>query len=515
VVTPYLPDPALQTAGARRAGRELPTAGITLALLSFWLGLIWVATVPPMNAPDEPAYLQAIMETRNKRMIPEIHFDFGKNPADDLVGDPGDPAARAYAAQHNMDRGIRLMPYQNSQPPLYFIIAGPAAMLLPSDPQIITYAGRLISTLFGAGTVFFCWAAARELAPRCPMWAVATAGVIALLPEFCFNNARVGNDSLVNCLAAAAYYVWFRGLRRPDYDPWMLRAGAVVGLAVLAKLTAVALIPGLALVVLFRAFQPEYRVSRPSSWITEYRVESTGATMLRTQHSLLGTRYSVLFLRGARMAAGAGSAALLVCGWWLVRNLNVYGDLTGTAAVNKFYNITLQPPGFSLATPAQQSAFIESTWKSFWGFFGWQTIPLPAPFYSQAGLFTLVLFGLTGLAALWFIVRRFQMRNAQRRTIPHSEFPIPHSIVPTYAWQAIAVLAAVGIALLVAFVQYSLQVAEAAQGRYLYLLLLPASLLFTGGLYALPPRRALKIIALSLPMLWLGAMNFVGLGLVQ
>ena len=140
MVTPYLPDPAQKEAGARRARWKVPAAGITLALFSFWLGIIWVATIPPMNSPDEPAYLQAVMETRNKRMLPEIHFDFSKNPADNLVGDPGDPAARAYAAQHNMNTGIRLVPYQNSQPPLYFMIAGPAAMLLPNDPQTILYA---------------------------------------------------------------------------------------------------------------------------------------------------------------------------------------------------------------------------------------------------------------------------------------------------------------------------------------------------------------------------------------
>ena len=215
------------------------------------------------------------------------------------------------------------------------------------------------------------------------------------------------------------------------------------------------------------------------------------------------------------MAAGAAGAALVVCGWWLVRNMIVYGDLTGTAAVDKFYNITLQPPGFNLATPQQRSAFIEATWKSFWGFFGWQTIPLPDAFYSQAGLFTLVLFGLTVLAAVIFVARRVRMRNDSAPNIPHSAFAIPHSVVPPYAWQSVAVFAAVGIALLVAFVQYSLQVAEAAQGRYLYLMLLPAALLFTGGLYALPPHRILKTIALSLPLLWLGVMNFVALGLVQ
>jgi hypothetical protein len=60
---------------------------------------------------------------------------------------------------------------------------------------------------------------------------------------------------MVNCLGSTAFYVWFRGLRQPAYDPWMLHADGIVGPALPAKLTAVALIEGVVLEVLFRAFQ--------------------------------------------------------------------------------------------------------------------------------------------------------------------------------------------------------------------------------------------------------------------
>jgi hypothetical protein len=254
----------------------------------------------------------------------------------------------------------------------------------------------------------------------------------------------------------------------------MLRAGAVVGLAILAKLTAVALIPGVALVVLFRAFQV-----------------GEGETKWRDR-----------LLRGARMAAGAAGAGLVVCGWWLVRNLIVYGDPTGTAAINKFYSATL--PRIDLTAPGALQQFVESTWKSFWGYFGWQTIPLPNWFYTLSGIFTIILFILSGIATVWIIARRYTRRRRGEVQM----------IIPTYAWQAAVVLVVVGIALVVAFVQYSVQVAEAAQGRYLYLMLLPAALLLTGGLYFLSPHRILKVIALSIPILWLAGANFIGLTLV-
>jgi 4-amino-4-deoxy-L-arabinose transferase-like glycosyltransferase len=479
--TPYVPAPTPRPTGKARIILGSRGMGLIIALVSMWLSIIWVAVIPPMNAPDEPAYLQAVMETRNKRMLPEIHFDFSKNPFGDLRGDPGDAAVREYATQHNQGVSLRLTPYENSQPPLYFMITGPVAMLLPSDPQIILYVSRLISALFGAGTVFFCWAAMRELTPGQPMWAVGVAAVIALLPEFCFNNARVGNDSLANCLGSAAFYVWFRGLRQPDYDRWMLRAGAVVGLAVLAKLTAMALIPGLALVVVFRAFQ-------------------VAASERKWREKLPN-----VMLKGMRMAAGAAGALLAVCGWWLVRNLIVYGDLTGTSGVNRFYKMRLQVPGFNLGTPEQWSGFMDATWKSFWGVFGWQTELMPEEYYKQTNFLSQLFLGLSVLAALGILVWRLVRWR-------RFEGPVP---VPAYVWQAATVMTAVGILLVISFVQYSLNVAEAPQGRYFFLLLLPGAILFTGGLYALSPGRVLKVIALSVPVLWLAGASFVGLVIVK
>ena len=480
VVTPYLPDVASGSTGRVRTARtrwRVPRAGLAVTLASLWLGIMWMAAIPPMAAPDELAYLQAVMETRNKRMIPESRFDFGTNPLGEPVGDPGDPAAREYAIQHNQGDSLRLTPYQNSQPPLYFMVTGPVAMLLPPEPQIILYVSRFISVLFGAGTVFFCWAAMRELAPRQPTWAVGVAGVIALLPQFCFNNARVGNDSMVNFLGAAAFYVWFRGLRRPDYDRWMLLSGAVVGLAFLAKLTAVALIPGLVLVVLFRAFQT-----------------GTGRTAWRER-----------VVRGARMAAGATGAGLAVCGWWIVRNMIVYGDPSGTNEVNRFYQMRLQVPGFNLASDGQRAVFADSVWKSFWGNFGWEDKPLPGDFYSQADFFVRILVGLTLVAALGFIVWRLVRWWRLRDVVA----------VSTNIWQATIILAMVTAALVAAFIQYSLTVDDSPQGRYLFVALLPGAILFTGGLYALAPGRVLKAIALSVPIVWLASMNFVGLVIVR
>src|SRR5205823_3665263 len=141
-----------------------------------------------------------------------------------------------------------------------------------------------------------------------------------------------------------------------------------------------------------------------------------------------------------------------------VRNLIVYGDLTGTANVNKFYQLNLQAPGFTLAQPEQLNNFVESTWNSFWGVFGWQSVLMPNDYYLQAGFFSQLFLGLTALAALGLIVWRF-VRWWRFREGP---------VIAAHVWQAATLLVVTGVVLVIAFVQYSVTVAIQSQGRYLF-----------------------------------------------
>ncbi|HUS14551.1 MAG TPA: glycosyltransferase family 39 protein, partial [Chloroflexia bacterium] len=290
-------DLAVKTAMLRMRGplgRLARHPGVSLALIAWWLGVLWVAAIAPLNSPDEPAHLLTVMQVRVAHILPEVHYDFSQDPAGQIVNTPVDQATIAYGLSlGHGDNPIKLMPYESIQPPLYYLAAALASLALPPTPEAVLYASRLVAALFGAGAVYFCWAATRQLAPRAPRWAVGVAGVVALLPQFCFNSASASNDSALNCLAAAAFYVWFRGLRHPAYDPSMLRAGAVVGLAILAKSSALVLVPGLALVWLFRSWNGPH-----------------GPTVR-----------AAALNRAARLAAGAAGATLAVCGWWFLRNL--------------------------------------------------------------------------------------------------------------------------------------------------------------------------------------------------
>lgn len=449
-----------------KSGLSRLSPGLVFALASLVLGLTWAATVRPLDAPDEIAHLEAIMQVCKEYRLPEVHFYSGPG-GQEITGSVGDTAVQAYARGQHQTDAYRLLPYESSQPPLFYLAAGLPCMVTNKDPQLVLYIGRVVAVLFGAGAVYFIWAAAMQVAPRSPMWAAGAASAVAILPQFCFNNATSANDSAANFGAALAFYLWFRGLPDPAFDRWMFAAGGAVGLALLGKLTALALLPGLAVVILFRTFSGGREEGRD-------RVE-----------------------KGLRMVFGSSVGFLGVCGWWLVRNILVYGEPSGSQEAFRFYTgkfVILNP-----AVAQSRQDFLRSTWESTWGRFGWMDISLPQELYSNSGLLAMAALGLSALAAVVFGIARL----AQRRGLP------------TYSWQAWVVMSVVAAVLAASYLRFNLTVAMQAQGRYLFLLLLPASLLFTGGLYALPPGRVLKTIALAVPLLFLAYLNLAGLALVS
>lgn len=166
--------------------------------------------------------------------------------------------------------------------------------------------------------------------------------MIALLPQFSFLRATLNNDNAVILAGVASFYLWIKALRHPDFDPWMWRAGAVAGLGMLSKLTATALIPAIALVILFRAFQ--------------VRANSEQAVSARL---LWRARIS----RAIQMSIGAGGTFLLVYGWYAIRNLLVYGDFLGLANAFEYNGARL--PRYDMNDPTVITMFINRSWEAF------------------------------------------------------------------------------------------------------------------------------------------------------
>jgi hypothetical protein len=451
----------------KKIGHFIRQPGFILALISFLVGLLWMRVIRPLDALDEPAHLQAIMQVRKQHILPEIHYVTAR-AGGEIARPPGDPATVAYISRLRPSLPISddyvLVPDESWQPPLFYLAAGIVAQLVPPDPQVILYVGRFVAVLFGAATVYFCWITTRELAPQAPMWAIASAGVVALLPQFCFNSAHVSNDSTVTLTATAAFYVWIRGLRDPEFDQRLLGAGAMVGLAILSKLTAVALIPGLALVILFRIFQVRPGKSGWGNWLK----------------------------RSVYMIAGATLGTVLVCGWWFVRNIFTYGEPTGTAETLRSFAGRFSKADFTL--PQTASDLLRYTLENLWGRFGWNDIMLPHEVYRLCNSAALFLVGLSvlagmGMFALWVTRRRFT----------------------DLIWQAFLIFLAVGLLLFAGFVRFNKTVVYMPQARYFFILLLPGALLLTGGLYTFAARRALRVVVFALLFMGLGLLNALAL----
>jgi 4-amino-4-deoxy-L-arabinose transferase-like glycosyltransferase len=399
------------------------------------------------------------MQVSRLRMVPEVHFSFDTVPEGAVVNTAIDRATWDYAVECGIDDPLNRLPYESSHVPLYYMIVGLIASPFPHDPRTLLYLARMVSVLLGAATVFFCWRATRWLAPEKPTCALAAASAVLLMPQFNFNAATAGNDSAVNCASAAALAVWFQGLRQPGYDTWLLRAGTATGLAILAKLSGLALVPGLALVVVFRAWQ-----------VSESRDR---------------------WRRALRMGLGAAGMIVLIAGWWFLRNVIVYGDPTGLHDVNRFYRAHFSP--FRPDRLSHWGLLLMISWGSFWGCFGWMDRPLPVGLYLGTVLVTSYLLTLTLITAVKRAIRGPRLSATAR--------------------QALLVMVSVMATLIGLYLLYNLRVAFQAQGRYLFPAILPISLLLTWGLTTLTPQRDGNRVSLGIALLWvwLGLLNVAGL----
>lgn len=220
-----------------------------------------------------------------------------------LVVPPGqpydEPAHHAnvvhYAEHHRMPvLGEPGVTYEGQMGPGYYV---PAAILLTAtgtthDPHagllVLRFAGLLLIPVLGLVT----YRLTVGLGASTRLAALAAA-LMVLNPSVLAISASVQNDLLCITVAGVAAFVCLRALRPDARARTSLAAGALIGLAVLVKVFAGGLLVGFVVASLVARGQP-------------WRVRWTRA--------------------GAAVAAMA-----VVSGWWFLRNLRLYGDLTGAA----------------------------------------------------------------------------------------------------------------------------------------------------------------------------------------
>lgn len=224
-----------------------------------------------------------------------------------LLAPPGqpydEPAHHAnvvyYAEHHRLPvLGDADVHYEGQMGPGYYV---PAALLLVAtgttdEPR----AGLMVLRLAGLVLIpLLAWSThrlARALGGSAVVSGIAS-GVVVLNPSMLAISSSVQNDYLCFTLACLAALVAIRALRPGASLWWSLAAGALIGLAVLVKVFAGGLLVGLV------------------------------AAMLLDRHRRWRSRCA--------QASTAVTAMAAVSGWWFIRNLRLYGDLTGGAGVER------------------------------------------------------------------------------------------------------------------------------------------------------------------------------------
>lgn len=321
---------------------------------------------------------------------------------------------------------------------------------------------RWLSLLMGGATILCIYATTRELVPGRPALAVLSVAVVALNPMFLFISASVHDDALANLVAAGMLYLAARVLRRGVTMRRAVALGGFVGLALLTKLTCLLVVPtiGLALLV--------------SLW--------TGGKSLRWREVL-------------QFGSTITAVALMVGGWWLIRNQIVYGEPTSMARqVEAWGGFRTNAP--NLAAAIRELGFLHD---SFWGVFGYGQLPMPASAYAVPRLLGLLSLG--GWTLAWARRRAHPSRSAFGALGPLS-------------WAPVAVVASAGlITFLVVFVRMTL-IDTANFGRYLFVSLAFLAPLYAAGLAEWTGNRT-SLTAAGVVTIMLGLALFALLGVLR
>ncbi|MDO8671552.1 MAG: glycosyltransferase family 39 protein, partial [Dehalococcoidia bacterium] len=166
---------------------------------------------------------------------------------------------------------------------------------------------RWLSVCLGAIAILSTYAIAREVLPGLGSIATGAAAMVAFTPQFIFINSSVTNDSAVIALSSLSILLLIRSITRGLDQRKAVTLGLVLGLALLAKVSALMLIP-----LVLAALGMQWLWARPP----------------RSSHGRFGYWR---FVGICFIIAG------VIAGWWYVRNWWLYGEPTGSAMMQTVF----------------------------------------------------------------------------------------------------------------------------------------------------------------------------------
>ncbi len=337
---------------------------------------------------------------------------------------------------------------------------------------------RFLSVLMATTGVYLTYLIVGTVLPDRPALILGATAIHAFTPMVIFIAGSVNNDNLVVPLSSLALLMLLRLMRREDLTlrqaaARYLALGVVLGLAALTKASSLGLTVLTALVVTLRAVR---RRGRPSA-------DQDAAPW---QEFLIGGLATLLPL-------------VAIAGWWYVRNLRLYGDLTG---LNAFIEILgkREVPANLAQLWRERHGFL----AAYWGNFGGLNVPMsPWVYRVLNGSVVLAGLGLVGVL-VGSQVRDTRVHPSERST-GESQLGI---WIPGFL---MCILWAVAV--LIPWIQWA-RVTWSSQGRLVFAALPVWSMLLALGLGGWVPRRwrrwvmgafALFLLGLSAaaPLVWI------------
>lgn len=297
------------------AGSLRGDAALLFLLVAFLAGVgasVAINQSFPNWSSDEPPHL-GYVESLRDGTLPTISTPTIKDPAayDGLASDlAGKDAAHdvVWTANH---------------PPLFPALLVPiwSADVLPVSVRIV--AMRLVNTLLFCCWLVASWLLMRDLAPRRPAL-VALATALSITPVLAMRSGFLMNDGLAATAGTVLVLAAGRLLRTEDQRYlWLAAAAGVVAAGTRASGVVVVAVTCLVTLVVW------------------------------------GHRHG--WLAGARRAALIGGVPALVWGWFYLRNLGLYGDLTGQQALlTQFGRSPVRHPADLLADPGTKELLLTS-----------------------------------------------------------------------------------------------------------------------------------------------------------
>ena len=221
---------------------------------------------------------------------------------------------------------------------------------------LAAHLSRIVNILIGAAVVLVTYLIGRTIWPDQPALALGGAAIVAFNPMFLYMSAAINND-IIAALAGAGVTLAAVRLMRDEAGlnwRWGLILGALYGIALLSKFNLAAIIITIELAVTWVA----WRKKQWRQWIV----------------------VNALII----------VVALLLAGWWFIRNQILYGEPTGIKMLTELWGV--RDPRDSVKLAFMELPYV---WTSLWGRFGYGQIPLPAIMYNLlAALGLLSLLGL-------------------------------------------------------------------------------------------------------------------------